>query len=118
MQFSLLSLAALASSAIASAVSARGMSGIDFEGIQNKVRSGAIAIANNDHTIDEHNKKASYRNGDLIDTTIAEAPAHKLLRRQGTTMDVDTSMSVGTDKGLAGCGGDEGAGRWNCWCGY
>ncbi|KAF8542610.1 hypothetical protein BDD12DRAFT_802782 [Trichophaea hybrida] len=68
--------------AFAPAATGRKLGGIDIDGIQNKVRSGAIAIANSEQPFDECNKKATYRNGDLVDTSIIEAPENELQRRQ------------------------------------
>lgn len=50
--------------------------GIDFDALQNKVRSGAIAIANADRPRDEHGKHANCRNGDVVDTSIIDTPDH------------------------------------------
>ena len=50
--------------------------GIDFDALQNKVRSGAIAIANADRPRDEHGKHANYRNGDVVNTSIIDTPDH------------------------------------------
>ena len=52
------------------------LDGVDFDALQNKVRSGAIAIANADRPRDEHAKHASYRNGDVVDTSIIDTPDH------------------------------------------
>jgi hypothetical protein len=45
----------------------------DVDAIHNKVRSGAIAIANQQRPVDERIQRVQYRNGDFVDTTIAEA---------------------------------------------
>jgi len=60
----------------------KNLGGIDIDDIQNKVRSGAIAIANSEQPFDERNKKVIYRNGDLVDTAIIEVPENELERRQ------------------------------------
>jgi hypothetical protein len=73
MQFPFLCLAVLAASAVASPVR-NCLPGMDIEGIQNRVRSGTIAIANADQPLDERTQRCAYRNGDLVDTTIAKAP--------------------------------------------
>ena len=57
----------------------------DVEAIQNKVRCGAIAIANREQPYDEHNKKANFRNGDVVDTKVIEDPENQLRRRQEET---------------------------------
>ncbi|KAI5811944.1 hypothetical protein BZA77DRAFT_360159 [Pyronema omphalodes] len=50
------------------------LGGIDMGSIQNKVRSGAIAIANSDRPRDERKNQSHYRNGDKVDTTITDVP--------------------------------------------
>ncbi|KAI5782166.1 hypothetical protein FPQ18DRAFT_361874 [Pyronema domesticum] len=50
------------------------LGGIDMGSIQNKVRSGAIAIANSDRPHDERKNQSHYRNGDKVDTTITDVP--------------------------------------------
>lgn len=44
----------------------------DVDAIHNKVRSGAIAIANQQRPVDERTQRVQYRNGDVVGTTIAE----------------------------------------------
>jgi hypothetical protein len=73
--------AALLPAVIASPANAKGL-GLDFEGIENKVRSGAIAVANSDQPFDERSSRVAYRNGDIIDASLVGADSVLLAERQ------------------------------------
>jgi hypothetical protein len=99
MQFPFLCLAVLVAPALAIPARSSMPGSMDIEGIQNRVRSGAIAIANADQPIDQRNQRCAYRNGDLVDTTIAQAPV--LHRRQITGDNEGIPMGMGIDTPMA-----------------
>ena len=51
---------------------ARQMAPIDIEAIHNKVRSGAVAVANAENPRSGRVERVAYNNGDLLDGTILD----------------------------------------------
>lgn len=94
MKFPATLLMLLASTAVAIPLASPGWQGYDFGSLQNKVRCGAVAVANQDSPRSGRIEHVSFQNGDQLDATVLDdrkriAPTEELHDYAGPMADID-----------------------------